>query len=75
MIREAIFSGLKAASKSMRYNNSTPVAAFFCKCSFPPHAATPTIDDGDGYLMCTKSSNSELLTKQHTMWWSSVEGM
>ena len=75
MIREAIFSGLKAASKSMRYNNSTPVPAFFCKCSFPPHAATPTIDDVDGYLMCTKSSNSGHLTKQHTMWWPSVEGM
>ena len=75
MIREAIFSGIKAASKSMRYNNSTPVPAFFCKCSFPPHAATPTIDDSDGYLMCTKSSNSGHLTKQHTMWWPSVEGM
>ena len=72
-IREAIFSGLKAVSKSMRYNNSTPVPAFFCKCSSPPHAAIPTIDDGDGYLMCTKSSNSGLLTKQHTMWLPAVD--
>ena len=53
MIREAIFSGLNAASKSMRYNNSTPVPAFFCKCSSPPHAATPAIEDGN--LMCTLS--------------------
>ena len=73
MIREAIFSGLNAASKSMRYNNSTPVPAFFCKCSSPPHAATPAIEDGN--LMCTKFSNSGLLTKQHTVWLSAVEGM
>ena len=73
MIREAIFSGLNAASTSMRYNNSTPVPAFFCKCSSPPHAATPAIEDGN--LMCTKFSNSGLLTKQHTVWLSAVEGM
>ena len=73
MIREAIFRGLKSAAKSMMYNNSTPVPAFFCKCSSPPHAATPTIDDGDGYLMCTKFSNSGVLTEQHTVWLPAVD--
>ena len=73
MIREAIFCGLKAAAETMRYNNSTPVPAFFCKCSSSPHAATPVFDDGDGYLMCTKFSNSEVLTKQHTVWLPPVD--
>ena len=68
IIKINIFSGLKAAAESLRYNNSTPVPAFFCKCSSPPHAATPVIDDDDCYLMCTKSANSGILTKQHTMW-------
>ena len=68
MLREAIFSGLKAAAKALKYNNSTPVPAFFCKCSSPPHAATPVISDDDCYLMCTKCSNSGTLTKQHSVW-------
>ena len=68
MIREAIFSGLKAAAKALKYNNSTPVPGFFCRCSSPPHAATPVISDDDCYLMCTKSSNSGTLTKQHSVW-------
>ena len=68
MIRKAIFSGLKAATKALKYNNSTPVPAFFCRCSSPPHAATPVISDDDCYLMCTKSSNSGTLTKQHSVW-------
>ena len=68
MIRRAIFSGLKVAAETLRYNNSTPVPAFFCKCSSPPHAATPTIDDEDHYLMCTKSTSYEPLTKQHAVW-------
>ena len=68
MIREAIFSGLKAAAKALKYNNSTPVPAFFCKCSSPPHAATPVINDDDSYLMCTKCSSSGTLTKQHSVW-------
>ena len=67
IIREAIFSGLKAAAKALKYNNSTPVPAFFCKCSSPPHAATPVISD-DPYLMCTKCSRSGTLTKQHSVW-------
>ena len=57
MIREAIFSGLKAAAEALRYNNSTPVPAFFCKCSSSPHAATPVIDDEDCYLMCTMTDD------------------
>ena len=68
MIREAIFSGLKAAAKAVKYNNSSPVPAFFCKCSSPPHAATPVISDNDCYLMFTKCSNSRTLTKQHSIW-------
>ena len=36
-IREAIFSGLKAAYEALRYNNSTPIPAFLCECSSPPH--------------------------------------
>ena len=68
MLREAIFSGLKAAAKVLKYNNSTPVPAFFCKCSSPPHAATPVISDDDCYLMCTKCSSSGTLTKQHSVW-------
>ena len=70
MIREAIFSGLKAAAEALRYNNSTPVPAFMCKCSSPPHAATPTTDDEDCYLMCTKSNKPRPLTKKHTVWFS-----
>ena len=66
MIRVAIFSGLKAAAKSLRYNNSTPLPAFFCKCSSPPHAAT--IDDKGCYLICTTSTNFTSLTKQHEVW-------
>ena len=65
-IREALFNGVEAAAKSLRYNNLTPVTGFFCKCSSPPHAATPAIEDG--YLMCTKSTNYGPLTEQHSMW-------
>ena len=68
MIRRAIFTGLKVAADTLRYNNSTPVPALFCKCSSPPHAATHIIDDEDHYLMCTKSTSYELLTKQHAVW-------
>ena len=68
MIRRVIFSGVKVAAETLRYNNSTPVPAFFCKCSSPPHAATHTIDDEDHYLMCTKSTSYEPLTKQHAVW-------
>ena len=65
-IREALFNGVEAAAKSLRYHNSTPVTGFFCKCSSPPHAATPAIEDG--YLMCTKSTNYGPLTEQHSVW-------
>ena len=68
LIKEAIFSGVKAAAEALRYNNSTPVPAFFCKCSSPPHAATPTIDDEDYYLRCTKCTSYGPLTKQHAVW-------
>ena len=69
MIRDSIFSGLKVAAKTLRYNNSTPVPAFFCKCSSPPHAATPVIEDDDCYLMCTMTDNDGgLLMKQHSVW-------
>ena len=69
LIREAIFSGLKAAAESLKYNNSTPVPAFLCKCSSFPHAATPVIDDEQRYMMCTKSTNyDEPLNKQHAVW-------
>ena len=66
MIRIAVFSGLKAASTSLRYNNSTPIPGFFCKCSSPPHAAT--IDDKGRYMICTISINYTSLTKKHTVW-------
>ena len=52
-IREAAFSGVEAAARAWRYNNSEPKLPFLCgKCSSgsPPHAATPVIDDG--YLLC-----------------------
>ena len=68
-IREAIFSGVEAAARALKYNNSKPKPALLCgKCSSesPPHAATPAIDDG--YLVCTKSESYEPLTKQHTVW-------
>ena len=68
IIQQTIFRGLNVAAESLRYNNSTPIPAFFCKCSSPPHAATPVIGDDDCYLMCTKSANSGPLTKQHTVW-------
>ena len=69
MIRDSIFSGLKVAAKTLRYNNSTSVPAFFCKCSSPPHAATPVIEDDDCYLMCTMTDNDGgLLMKQHSVW-------
>ena len=69
-IREAIFSGLKAAAEALRYNNSTPVPGFFCKCTdSPPHAATPVIEDDDCYLMCTMSGDDGgPLIKQHSVW-------
>ena len=72
MIRESIFNGLKAAAEALRYNNSTPVPAFFCECSSPPHVATPTIDDDDCSLMCTNSYKPKPLTKQHTVWLSAT---
>ena len=68
-IPEAIFSGVEAAARALRYNNSRPKPAFLCgKCSseLSPHAATPAIEDG--YLVCTKSKCYEPLTKQHTVW-------
>ena len=69
MIREAIFSGLKAAADVLRYNNSTPVPAFLCKCSSPPHTATPD----DGYLACTKCTEYGPLTKQYTIWLDNLQ--
>ena len=67
MIRIAVFSGLKAAAESLRYNNSTPVPAFVCtECISSPHAAT--IDDQGCYLTCTVSTNFMPLTKKHTVW-------
>ena len=69
MIREAIFSGLKAAAESLKYNNSTPVPGFLCKCSSSPHAATPVIDDEDHYLMCTMTDDdSGPVMSQHSVW-------
>ena len=71
MIQEAIFSGLKAAADALRYNNSTPVPAFFCKCSSSPHAAIPVTDDEDCYLMCAMTDDdSGPLMKQHSVWLS-----
>ena len=67
-IREAIFSGLKAAADVLKYNNSTPVPAFLCKCSSPLHTATPCIDDEDCYLLCTISTEYAPLAKQHKVW-------
>ena len=66
-IRVSIFSGLKAAAESLRYNNSIPVPAFLCtECSSSPHAAT--IDDQGCYLTCTVSTNFMPLMKKHTVW-------
>ena len=70
-IRAAIFSGVEAAARALKYNNSKPKLAFLCgKCSSesPPHAATPAIDDG--YLVCTQSKSYETLTEQHTVWFN-----
>ena len=72
-IREAIFSGVEAAARTLKYNNSKPKPAFLCsKCSSesPPHAATPVINcDENQYLMCTKSTSCyESLTEQHSVW-------
>ena len=69
MIREAIFSGLKAAADVLRYNNTTPVPAFLCECSSPPHTATPD----DGYLVCTKCTEYGPLTKQYTIWLDNLQ--
>ena len=68
MIRESIFSGLKAAAEALKYNSSTPVPAFFCKCSSLSHTATPIIKDDDCYLMYTKYSSSGTLSKEHSVW-------
>jgi len=65
-IRQAIFSGLKAAADALKYNNSTPVPAFFCECSSPPHTAIP--DRKLRYLMCTKCTKYGPLTQQHSIW-------
>ena len=70
-IQEAIFSGVEAAARALKYSNSKPKPAFLCsKCSSesPPHAATPVIDDEHCYLMCTKSTNYGPLKKQHAVW-------
>ena len=70
-IQEAIFNGVEAAATALRYNNSKPKPAFLCgKCSSesPPHAATPSIDDEQCYLMCTKSTNYGPLKRQHAVW-------
>ena len=67
MIRIAVFSGLKAAAESLKYNNSTPVPAFVCtECTSSSHAAT--IDDQGCYLTCTISTNFMPLTKEHAIW-------
>ena len=64
------FGGLKAVAEALRYNKSTPLPAFFCKCTdSPPHAATPVIEDDDYYLMCTMSGDDGgPLIKQHSVW-------
>ena len=70
-IQEGIFSGVEAAARALKYNNSIPKPAFLCsKCSSesPPHAAIPVIDDEQCYLMCTKSTNYGPLKKQHAVW-------
>ena len=59
-------SVLKAAAKSLRYNNSIPLPAFSCKCSSPPHGAT--VDDKGCYLICITSTNYASLTEQHAVW-------
>ena len=58
---------IRVAAKALKYNNSTPVPAFFCKCSSPPHAATPDISDDDCYLMCTKCSNAVEHSQSNTL--------
>ena len=68
-IREAIFSGVEAAARALKYNNSKPKPALLCgKCTSksPSHAATLANDHC--YLVCTKSKSYEPLTKQHTVW-------
>ena len=68
-IQDAIFSGIEAAARALKYNNSKPKPAFLCsKCTSesPPHAATPATDGC--YLVCTKSERFEPLTEQHTVW-------
>ena len=67
MIRVAIFSGLNAAAKALKYSDCTAAPAFFCKCSLShPHAAT--IDEGL-YLICTRqSTHYESLTNYHAVW-------
>jgi len=37
------------------------------KCGSPPHAVR-SFNGEEYYLMCTKSTNCFLLTKQHTIW-------
>ena len=68
LIREAVFSGLKAAYEALRYNNSTPIPAFFCECSSPPHTATPFMEGGDHLLLCTKCTKYGVLSKEHKVW-------
>ena len=73
-IRQAIFSGVEAAARALKYNNSKPKPAFLCgKCSSesPPHAATPATDSC--YLVCTKSESYEPLTEQHTVWFDAKQ--
>ena len=68
-ICEAIFSGVDAAARALKYNNSKPKPAFLCgKCSSesPPHAATLSTDNC--YLICTKSTNYGPLKRQHAVW-------
>ena len=71
-IREAIFSGVDAATTALRYKNSKPKPAFLCdKCGSesPSHATIPTNCDEICYLICTKSTSCyESLTEQHTVW-------
>ena len=65
-IQEATFSGLKSGVDVLKYNNSTPVPAFLCECSSPPHTAIP--DRKFCYLMCTKCTEYGSLTQQHSIW-------
>ena len=68
-VRMAVFDGLENAYSKLKYNNSKPQQAFFCKCGLSRlHVATRYTEGEERYLVCTETSNCGTLHEEYEVW-------